>query len=120
MGRWAGGLNSNVNSALVSTGAVALTYVGLLAAFGLVPSGDFLMTATQLWIGDMIGVVHQGQLQQWDDAYSLYHRPATRFVADFIGEVNLVEGKVLSASAEELRLSSPITPHPLHSQPQRH
>lgn len=42
--------------ALVSTGAVALTYVGLLAAFGLVPSGDFLMTATQLWIGDMIGV----------------------------------------------------------------
>jgi iron(III) transport system ATP-binding protein len=36
-------------------------------------------------IGDMIGVVHQGRLQQWDDAYSLYHRPATRFVADFIG-----------------------------------
>jgi iron(III) transport system ATP-binding protein len=25
-------------------------------------------------IGDMIGVVHQGRLQQWDDAYSLYHR----------------------------------------------
>ena len=24
-------------------------------------------------IGDVIGVMHQGQLQQWDDAYSLYH-----------------------------------------------
>jgi iron(III) transport system ATP-binding protein len=24
-------------------------------------------------------------LHQWDDAYELYHRPATRFVADFIG-----------------------------------
>ncbi|WP_027016474.1 ABC transporter ATP-binding protein [Comamonas composti] len=36
-------------------------------------------------IGDMIGVVHQGRLQQWDDAHSLYHRPTTRFVADFIG-----------------------------------
>jgi iron(III) transport system ATP-binding protein len=36
-------------------------------------------------IGDVIGVMHEGQLQQWDDAYSLYHRPATRFVADFIG-----------------------------------
>ena len=36
-------------------------------------------------IGDVIGVMHQGQLQQWDDAYSLYHRPATRFVAEFIG-----------------------------------
>ena len=36
-------------------------------------------------IGDQIGVMHQGHLHQWDDAYTLYHRPATRFVADFIG-----------------------------------
>ncbi len=36
-------------------------------------------------IGDTIGVMHEGHLHQWDDAYSLYHRPATRFVADFIG-----------------------------------
>jgi iron(III) transport system ATP-binding protein len=36
-------------------------------------------------IGDVIGVMNEGQLHQWDDAYSLYHRPATRFVADFIG-----------------------------------
>ena len=36
-------------------------------------------------IGDRIGVMHQGSLHQWDEAYALYHRPATRFVADFIG-----------------------------------
>jgi iron(III) transport system ATP-binding protein len=36
-------------------------------------------------IGDMIGVMHQGKLLQWDDAYTIYHRPATRFVAEFIG-----------------------------------
>ena len=36
-------------------------------------------------IGDRIGVMHEGHLHQWDDAYALYHRPATRFVADFIG-----------------------------------
>jgi iron(III) transport system ATP-binding protein len=36
-------------------------------------------------IGDTIGVMHQGHLHQWDDAYTLYHRPATRFVAEFIG-----------------------------------
>ncbi|MBI2751576.1 MAG: ABC transporter ATP-binding protein [Burkholderiales bacterium] len=36
-------------------------------------------------IGDMIGVMHEGALHQWDDAYTLYHRPATRFVAGFIG-----------------------------------
>ena len=36
-------------------------------------------------IGDRIGVMRQGKLHQWDDAYALYHRPSTRFVADFIG-----------------------------------
>ena len=36
-------------------------------------------------IGDQIGVMQQGKLHQWDEAYALYHRPATRFVADFIG-----------------------------------
>ncbi len=36
-------------------------------------------------IGDRIGVMQAGELHQWDDAYALYHRPATRFVADFIG-----------------------------------
>jgi len=36
-------------------------------------------------LGDVIGVMHQGKLEQWDDAYQLYHRPKTRFVAEFIG-----------------------------------
>lgn len=36
-------------------------------------------------IGDVIGVMAEGRLQQWDDAYTLYHRPSTRFVAEFIG-----------------------------------
>ncbi len=36
-------------------------------------------------IGDVIGVMSEGRLHQWDDAYTLYHRPASRFVAEFIG-----------------------------------
>jgi iron(III) transport system ATP-binding protein len=36
-------------------------------------------------LGDVIGVMDRGRLEQWDDAYSLYHRPASRFVAQFIG-----------------------------------
>ena len=36
-------------------------------------------------VGDVIGVMSEGRLHQWGDAYSLYHRPATRFVAEFIG-----------------------------------
>ena len=36
-------------------------------------------------VGDEIGVMDHGRLEQWDDAYTLYHRPASRFVAGFIG-----------------------------------
>jgi iron(III) transport system ATP-binding protein len=36
-------------------------------------------------VGDVIGVMNEGRLHQWDDAYTLYHRPSTRFVAEFIG-----------------------------------
>jgi iron(III) transport system ATP-binding protein len=62
-------------------------------------------------IGDVIGVMSEGQLHQWDDAYSLYHRPATRFVADFIGHgvftpatLREVDGHILvSTPVGELR-----------------
>ena len=54
-------------------------------------------------IGDRIGVIQAGRLHQWDDAYALYHRPATRFVADFIGHgvfapatLELLEGNVVA------------------------
>jgi iron(III) transport system ATP-binding protein len=45
-------------------------------------------------IGDAIGVMHEGQLHQWADAYTLYHRPATRFVADFIGHGVFAKARV--------------------------
>ena len=46
-------------------------------------------------IADEIGVMNEGEIQQWDSAYNLYHRPANRFVADFVGEGVLVPGVVL-------------------------
>ena len=36
-------------------------------------------------LGDVIGVMNKGHLEQWDDSYNLYHRPVSRFVAEFIG-----------------------------------
>ncbi|MCZ2292847.1 MAG: ABC transporter ATP-binding protein [Burkholderiales bacterium] len=36
-------------------------------------------------LGDLVGVMQGGQLEQWDSPYHLYHRPASRFVAQFIG-----------------------------------
>ena len=37
-------------------------------------------------IADHIGVMQDGVIVQWDNAYNLYHRPGNRFVADFIGQ----------------------------------
>ena len=48
-------------------------------------------------IGDLIGVMHKGVLEQWDDAYTLYHRPATRFVADFIGHGVFTPAQIVAA-----------------------
>jgi iron(III) transport system ATP-binding protein len=45
-------------------------------------------------IADQIGVMQEGQIMQWDDAYNLYHRPANRFVADFIGQGVFTPGTV--------------------------
>jgi iron(III) transport system ATP-binding protein len=45
-------------------------------------------------IADEIGVMNEGRIQQWDSAYNLYHRPANRFVADFIGEGVLIAGRM--------------------------
>ncbi|MCH7892997.1 MAG: ABC transporter ATP-binding protein [Proteobacteria bacterium] len=45
-------------------------------------------------IADRIGVMLDGQLMQWDSAYQLYHEPANRFVADFIGRGVIVSGVV--------------------------
>jgi iron(III) transport system ATP-binding protein len=43
-------------------------------------------------MGDVIGVIQGGRLAQWDDAYHLYHRPASRFVAEFIGHGVFIPG----------------------------
>ena len=50
-------------------------------------------------VGDVIGVMNQGALEQWDDAYTLYHRPATRFVADFIGHGVFAPAQIVAAPA---------------------
>ncbi len=46
-------------------------------------------------VADEIGILHTGRLRQWDTPYNLYHRPAQRFVADFIGKGVFVPGVVL-------------------------
>ncbi|MDA7968378.1 MAG: ABC transporter ATP-binding protein [Gammaproteobacteria bacterium] len=56
--------------------------------------------------GERVGVMRRGAIVQWDTAYRIYHRPATRFVADFIGEGVLLDGVVESGDAVKTELAT--------------
>ena len=47
-----------------------------------------------LAMSDRIGVMNSGRLEQVGAPADIYDRPRTRFVAEFIGEINLIEGRV--------------------------
>ncbi|HEU5300361.1 MAG TPA: ABC transporter ATP-binding protein [bacterium] len=49
--------------------------------------------AEALALSDVIVVMNQGRVEQVGSPTDLYRRPATRFVADFIGEANLLPGR---------------------------
>ena len=46
-------------------------------------------------LADRVGVMHQGQLEQWDTPYNIYHAPANRFVAEFAGYGSFLRGEVM-------------------------
>ena len=52
-----------------------------------------------LTMSDRIAVMNAGRVEQLGTPEELYERPATRFVADFIGTTNLLTGSVESAEA---------------------
>ncbi|MFT5977161.1 MAG: spermidine/putrescine transport system ATP-binding protein, partial [Gammaproteobacteria bacterium] len=45
-------------------------------------------------MSDRVAVMSQGELQQLDSPKMIYERPRNRFVANFIGDVNIVDAKV--------------------------
>ena len=47
-----------------------------------------------LTMSDRIALMNKGAIVQVGDAEELYERPANRFVAEFIGESNVIEGRV--------------------------
>lgn len=55
-------------------------------------------------IADEIGVMRQGEIQQWDTAFNLYHRPVNRFVANFVGQGVFLPGRVINAQQVEIEL----------------
>jgi spermidine/putrescine transport system ATP-binding protein len=52
-----------------------------------------------LTMSDRIAVMDRGQVLQVDDPRAIYQRPASRFVADFIGVSNFLPGRVKEVGA---------------------
>lgn len=53
---------------------------------------------------DQVAVLKDGGIQQWDVPYNLYHEPANRFVAGFVGQGGFIPGKTLGPDTIESEL----------------
>ncbi len=49
-----------------------------------------------LSVADRIAVLKDGRVAQIGSPGELYHRPKSTFVADFVGQTNLIRGKIVS------------------------
>jgi putrescine transport system ATP-binding protein len=59
-------------------------------------------------VADRIGVMNHGRLMQVATAPELYEQPNSRWVADFVGDVNLIEGRVVEAGANATVIESAL------------
>jgi len=57
-----------------------------------------------LSMSDRVLVMRDGQVQQLGTPEEIYRRPANRFVAEFVGQVNLISGTVAGWEAGRLAL----------------
>jgi len=57
-------------------------------------------------VADRIGVMDRGRLVQVATPPEIYEQPNSRWVADFIGEVNLIEGRVAEMGARATTVTS--------------
>ncbi|MDD5391356.1 MAG: ABC transporter ATP-binding protein [Gallionellaceae bacterium] len=58
-----------------------------------------------LALSHRIAVMREGRVEQVDEPARLYAFPKSRFVADFIGHINLLDAQVLEATHGHLRLT---------------
>jgi spermidine/putrescine transport system ATP-binding protein len=58
-----------------------------------------------LALSHRIAVMSEGRVEQLDTPANIYSRPSNRFVADFIGDINLMDAQVEALEGDSLRLS---------------
>jgi len=59
-----------------------------------------------LSISDRIVVMYGGKAEQVGTPFEIYNRPATKFVANFVGTLNVLEGTVTDASAGKVKVGA--------------
>jgi spermidine/putrescine transport system ATP-binding protein len=57
-----------------------------------------------LTMSDRIAIVNEGHIEQLGDADSIYHLPRTRFVAEFVGQTNVLLGEVIGRDQDFLKV----------------
>jgi spermidine/putrescine transport system ATP-binding protein len=57
-----------------------------------------------LTMSDRIAVINKGKIEQLGSVHEIYHQPRTTFVANFIGEANILPATVVSRSADGVRI----------------
>lgn len=55
-------------------------------------------------LSDRVAVFNEGKIAQIDAPHLLYTQPSTRFVANFLGETNLLEGTVIARTASHAKV----------------
>ncbi|MGE0500719.1 MAG: ABC transporter ATP-binding protein [Rhizobiaceae bacterium] len=58
-----------------------------------------------LSISDRIAVMYNGRAEQVGAPFEIYNRPATRFVANFVGTLNVLDGIVTDVATGKVRVS---------------
>ena len=66
-------------------------------------------------VADRIAVMDRGRIVQMGTPAEIYEHPATRYVADFVGDVNLIQAKVTGSDEKGLLLRSDMVSTPLRA-----
>jgi iron(III) transport system ATP-binding protein len=61
-----------------------------------------------LSVADRIAVLKDGKLMQVGTPGELYHKPSSAFVADFIGQTNLLPGKIVGREGARVHVETPV------------
>ncbi len=55
-------------------------------------------------LGDQVGIMNEGRILQWDTPFNIYHEPANRFIADFIGQGVFLKGTLITSDSVQTEI----------------